>query len=128
MKQNLLVDVLGSQSKSVKCFIELTTDDHLIFISGLYRRTRLFWLSRFRQWGDGGPSFDGEHHPENIVSMISLRLVNSVWPDWAIYWTLGNFSKPLATINLPKSPTLLGNFCKGVKIFNFSSEITFGQL
>ena len=31
------------------------------------------------------------------------------------------FSKPLATINLPKSPTFLGNFCKGVKIFNFSS-------
>ena len=21
-----------------------------------------------------------------------------VWPDWAIYWTLGNFLKPLATI------------------------------
>ena len=50
----------------------------------------------------------------------------SVWPDWAIYWTLGKFSKPLATINLPKSPTFLGNFCKGVKIFNFSSEIIFG--
>ena len=29
----------------------------------------------------------------------------------AIYWTYGNFSKPLATINLPKSPTFLGNFC-----------------
>ena len=27
----------------------------------------------------------------------------SVWPDWAIYWTLGNFSKLLETINLPKS-------------------------
>ena len=39
-----------------------------------------------------------------------------VWPDWAIYCTLGNFSKPLAAINLPKSPTFLGNFCKGVKI------------
>ena len=25
----------------------------------------------------------------------------SVWPDWAIYWTLGNFSKPLATIVTP---------------------------
>ena len=37
--------------------------------------------------------------------------------DWAIYWTLGNFSKPLAAINLPKSPTFLGNFCKGVKFF-----------
>ena len=45
-----------------------------------------------------------------------------------IYWTLGNFSKPLATINLPKFPTFLGNFCKGVKILNFSSEIIFGQL
>ena len=35
--------------------------------------------------------------------------------------------KPLATINLPKSPTLLGNFCTGVKIFNFSSEIILGN-
>ena len=24
------------------------------------------------------------------------------WPDWAIYWTLGNFSQHLATINLHK--------------------------
>ena len=45
-----------------------------------------------------------------------------------IGWTLGNFSKPLATINLPISPTFLGNFCKGVKILNFSSEIIFGLL
>ena len=29
---------------------------------------------------------------------------------------------------LPKSPTLLGNFCKGVTIIHFSSEIIFGQL
>ena len=35
----------------------------------------------------------------------------------------GHLFKPLATIN-----TFLGNFCKGVKIFNFSSEIIFGQL
>ena len=34
----------------------------------------------------------------------------SVWPDWAIYWTLGHFSKPFATIYLPKSPTFLGYF------------------
>ena len=51
-----------------------------------------------------------------------------VWPDWAIYWTLNKFLKPLATINLPKSLTLLGNFCKGVKINHFSNEIIFGQL
>ena len=41
---------------------------------------------------------------------------------------IGQLLKPLATINLPKSPILLGNFFKGVKIFNFSSEIISGQL
>ena len=41
---------------------------------------------------------------------------------------LGKFLKPLATINLPKSPTFLGNFCKDIKIFKFFSEIICGQL
>ena len=49
-----------------------------------------------------------------------------VGPNLAIYWTLGNFLKSLATINLPKSHTILGNFRKGVKINHFSSEIIFG--
>ena len=40
----------------------------------------------------------------------------------------GQLLTPLATINLPKSPTFLGNFCKGVKIYHLSSEINFGQL
>ena len=40
----------------------------------------------------------------------------------------GQVLKPLATINLPKSPTFLGNFCKGVKIYHFSCEIIFEQL
>ena len=50
-----------------------------------------------------------------------------MWPDWAIFSTLGNHSKPVPTIILPKSPTLLGNFCKGVKIIHFSSEIIFRE-
>ena len=57
----------------------------------------------------------------------SGQLVTSVCPDWAIYWTLGIFLKPLAIINLPKSSTLLDNFCKGVKIYNFPSEIILGN-
>ena len=44
------------------------------------------------------------------------------------FCTLGNHSKPVATIILAKSPTYLGNFCKGVKIIHFSSELIFGQL
>ena len=38
----------------------------------------------------------------------------AVWPDWAIFWTLVSFSKPLAPFKLTKFPTVLWNFCKGV--------------
>ena len=41
---------------------------------------------------------------------------------------LGNFLKPVATINLPKLAKILGYFCKGVIIFHFSCEIIFGEL
>ena len=41
---------------------------------------------------------------------------------------LGNLSKPVATISLPQSSPFLGNFCKGVKIYYFSSETIFGKL
>ena len=37
----------------------------------------------------------------------------------------GQLLKPLAAINLSKSPIFLGKFCK---IYHFSSEIIFGQL
>ena len=40
---------------------------------------------------------------------------------------LGQLLKPLATINLPQSPPFFGNFCKGVKIYHFSSETIFGH-
>ena len=45
--------------------------------------------------------------------------LHAVWPDWAIYWTLQQ-------LICPKSPTFLGNFGKGVKIYIFSSEIILG--
>ena len=51
----------------------------------------------------------------------------AVWPDWAIYWILGNFLKPLATSNLSITPTFLGNFCKGFKIHHIFSEIILGN-
>ena len=40
----------------------------------------------------------------------------------------GKVLKAFGNVFLPKSPTFLGNFCNGVKIFHFSSEIIFGQL
>ena len=102
------------------------------------------WLQTPEAWTISGAGVRGQGHRRigacqrfsNRVGGRNCewpRLVASiswpaVWPDWPIYLTLGHFSKPLATINLPKSPTFLGNFCKGVKIFNFYIEIIFEQL
>ena len=55
-------------------------------------------------------------------------LLLAVLPDWAIFWTLGHFLKPLAAINLPRSRTFVGNFSKDVKIYHFYCEIIFGKL
>ena len=40
----------------------------------------------------------------------------------------GQLLKLFATMNLPKSPTFLGNFSKGAKIIDFSNEIIIGEL
>ena len=63
----------------------------------------------------------------SIPSGFHQRLIVAVWLDWVIYCTLGNFSKPIARIIFPKLPTYSSNFCKVVKIFNFSSEIFLGN-
>ena len=64
-------------------------------------------------------SIPSPHHHIRVPSSVT-RLGD--------FCTLGNHSKLVATIILPKSPTLLGKFCKGVKIIHFSSEFIFGQL
>ena len=64
-----------------------------------------------------------------VIAANSVKLVGQgQCPDWAIFCTLGNHSKPVARIILPKLHTLLCDFCKGVKIIHFSREIIFGQL
>ena len=54
-----------------------------------------------------------------LITFVVLRMwvkgegdcmLKTVWPDLAIFWTVGNFLKPLATINLPKSPNILREF------------------
>ena len=42
------------------------------------------------------------HDRRGFPLIKQLRMLLSVWPDWAIYCTLGDFSKPVATIILPK--------------------------
>ena len=64
----------------------------------------------------------------DVQSHVTCFDQSAVWPDWDIYFTLGNLSKPRATIILPKCKQILGNFCKIVKIFHFTREILFGKL
>ena len=80
-----------------------------------------------KQWKKSVNKFRISSFSSAFFSGSDFRLLLAVRPDWAIYLTLGNFSKPGATICLSKSPTVQGNFCKGVKIFNFSSEIILGN-
>ena len=47
---------------------------------------------------------------------------------FGVLLNFGQLFKAFATINFTKSPTFLGNFCKGVKIYHFSSENIFGTL
>ena len=56
-----------------------------------------------------------------ILWLKSLYL--PVWPDLAIYWTLGNFSKPLAKINWPKSLTFRRQLlcrCQNISFFKWN--------
>ena len=56
------------------------------------------------------------------------RAAAAVWPDWAIYCTLGNFKKPMAAIICPNLQFFLGNFCKGVKIYHFEAKSFLGNV
>ena len=65
---------------------------------------------------------------ENEIVHLQCDQIGRLFVLWQLFKAFSNHLKPLATITLPKSPTFLGNFCKGVKIYHFSSEIIFGQL
>ena len=65
-----------------------------------------------RLLSDGPILWWGSDTVDQIGRFISL---------WATFQSLWNNY-------FPKLPTFLGNFCKGVKVVHFSSEINFGQL
>ena len=88
--------------------------------------SRFSSMSSSLRWITNWRNDDGEQI-ETFHSKTTCFCSQSVWPDWAIYRSFGKFLKPFATINLPKSPTFSGNFCKGVKIYHFSNEIILGN-
>ena len=71
--------------------------------------------------------FDGERQIVFRFDETASRTVFSVTRLGDLL-DLGQLLKPLSPNNLPKSPTFLGNFGKGAKIYHFSNEIIFGQL
>ena len=68
--------------------------------------------------------FQTQSHLIKVEQVVCIQLsLHAVWPDWAIYSTLGNFSKLVATIILPKLYRFFAIFVKVMTIFHFSSEI-----
>ena len=51
----------------------------------------------------------------------------SVRPDWAIYCTLGQLFKACGNNYFAQISHILGNFCRGAKIFYFLSESFLGN-
>ena len=78
-----------------------------------------------------GQSFREKIHNEGVRLLIwfqFLRLANSqlqmsIATRLGDVLDFGQLLKPFATINFPQSPTFLGNYCKGVKIYHFWATI-----
>ena len=109
--------------ESTQFIIEInTTHDHSHSLSFFVNHTRwTFILYFFNSVSISSSSMSVNHI--NISSNLG-----PVWPDWANFCTLGNRLKPVATIILPKLPTMLSNFWKVAKTIYFSLEMIFGQL
>ena len=94
-----------------------TTNNHKKLSNSRVTKTRA-WRLRLEE----------ENHVREVLSSNPCIIYKQCDQIGRFIGLWDDFLKPLATINLPKSLTFLGNYCKGVRIFNFSSEITFGQL
>ena len=116
---------------SIPVFILLSNNQSIVLATGSHRKKHSICQLANSNWAlhdDIYFSTDGHEYSDTKDDLMLHTLASHVvWPDWAIYWTLDKFWKPLATIHLPKSPTLLGNFCKGVWIYHFSCDIIFAQ-
>ena len=92
------------------------------------RRTSYFLLNQYISQKIAVRSWEvmvGDHkRPMSIVN-VCYGQCDQIGRFFAVFC---KHSKQLAAIILPKLPTFLGNFCKGVKSIHYSSEIIFGQL
>ena len=57
--------------------------------------------------------------------ILSLQQCDQIWRFFGLWATFESLWQQLICPNLP---SFLSNFCKGVKIYHFSSEIIFRQL
>ena len=64
---------------------------------GHWVKVSLFYIKK----GSFRNSFSQKFLPSSSLWKRAAEEYPPVWPDWAFYCTLGNFPKPVATINLP---------------------------
>ena len=65
--------------------------------------------------------------PQALETITLPTEPQPVWPDLAIYWTYGNFSRPGPTISLLKSPTFFGKFVKVSTSYIFLVKLFMGN-
>ena len=103
---------------------ECSKSDLPVSISTPRGYTENFFLSLLLLCISLRPSFSSIY-TFRLYLLLSLSL--SVWPDWAIYYTLGNFSKLVAPLFCSNRPDFWEIFVKAVKMFHFQKWNHFGQ-
>ena len=103
----------------------------ITYEKSLRTKTNRLWL--FRTYGnlfDTGNTRAHNLWPQSTTKQkfILLQWVMTSVTRLGNLLDFGQLFKAFGNNYLPKSPTFLGNFCKGVKIYPFSSEIIFGKL
>ena len=116
---NILCDIL---------YVKVCCNLCLVINKNILQKNQSLSVYKIGNWPSG---YDRRLLVQEVMSYnpstgYNTWVENSV-PRLGNLWDFGQLFKALAKINLPKSHTFLCNFCKGVKMYHFSSEIIFGQ-
>ena len=116
---------LKNRPNPIPLFLSLPLGARFHFSCRWLERSEQVKISAQQRWHAAGPHLRQRSHPprqghpnaakvqlnsKTVNDVEAFWALHPVWPDLAIFWTLGNLLKPLATINLPKSPNLLRQF------------------
>ena len=130
-RQKLLTPCLHHEEEIIEKWSQKLSKPFLMIrLGGRSQCYKTILYNQYRIEVDKSVEFWGyfDVHRADVINRFWSRVTMlSVRPDWAIYCTLGQLFKACGNNYFAQISHILGNFCKGVKIFNFSSGIIFGN-